>query len=198
VTTERQKRANAANAAKSTGPRTAEGRATSAGNARKHGLNCAPPWDEVRSYLYLITGSAQIEPLVMDARTRAARDLAEAEARLARCLMAERRHLLHMAEMVAQQPLPMADDTAKDAKATEGAVALSEWGRTEFSNLKVAKKEKVKPPPDPNRPMALRQRLKTLMRYRREAEAQRCKALKRWLAIQPAGGKTNKEEFAHL
>jgi hypothetical protein len=119
VTTERQKRANAANAAKSTGPRTAEGRATSASNARKHGLNSAPPWDEVRSYLYLITGSAQIESLILDAPSRAARDLAEAEARLARCLMAERRHLIHMAKMVAQQPPPMADDIEKDAKATE-------------------------------------------------------------------------------
>ena len=184
MTSERQKRANAANAAKSTGPRTAEGRARSAGNARKHGLNSAPPWDDISPYLTLITGSAHIDPLTQDALSRAARDLAEAEARLARSLMAERRHVVHMAEIAAQQPPSVAEKTAQAAKETEGSVALTEWQRARFSDAAVAKVKKVRPPPDPNRPAALRQTLKLLMRYRKEAEAHRRKALRRWLDVE--------------
>jgi len=184
VTSERQKRANAANAAKSTGPRTAEGRARSAGNARKHGLNSAPPWDDISPYLTLITGSAHIDPLTQDALSRAARDLAEAEARLARSLMAERRHVVHMAGIAAQQPPIVVEKTAQEAKETEGSVALTEWQRARFSDATVAKVKKVRPPPDPNRPAALHQTLKILMRYRREAEARRRKALRRWLEVQ--------------
>ena len=195
MTSERQKRANAVNAAKSTGPRTAKGRARSAGNARKHGLNSAPPWDEVSPYLTLITGSAQIDPLTLDARSRAARDLAEAEARLARCLVAERRHVVHMAEMAAQQPPSVATKTAKDAKETEGSIALTEWQRAKFSGLEPSKVKKVRPPPDPNRPAALRQTLKTLMRYRKEAEAQKRKALRRWLEVHQVCDGMNDEEF---
>lgn len=41
MTTERQRTANRANASKSTGPRTKEGKATSSQNARRHGLATA-------------------------------------------------------------------------------------------------------------------------------------------------------------
>ena len=184
MTPARQKRAHAANAAKSTGPRTAEGRARSAGNARKHGLNSAPPWDDISPYLTLITGAAHIDPLAQAAQSRAARDLAEAEARLARCLVAERRHVVHMAEIAAQQPPSVAEKTAQAAKETERSVALTEWQRARFSDAAVAKVKKVRPPPDPNRPAALRQTLKLLMRYRKEAEAHRRKALRRWLDVE--------------
>jgi hypothetical protein len=34
------------------------------------------------------------------------------------------------------------------------------------------------------------------MRYRREAEAQRRKALRRWLEVQPVDERTNEEELA--
>ena len=127
----------------------------------------------------MITGSAHIDPLALDARSRAARDLAEAEARLARCLVAERRHVVHMAEMAAQQPPSVAKQTAKEPEETEGSLALSEWQRAQFLGVAMAKVKQVRPPPDPNRPAALRQTLKTLMRYRKEAEAQRRKALRR-------------------
>lgn len=115
--------------------------------------------------------------MALEARSRSARDLAEAEARLARCLGVERRHLVHMAEMAARQPPSVKEKTANASKETEGSLALSEWQRPKFSGATTAKVKKVRPPPDPNRPAALHQTLTTLMRYRKEAEAQSTAAL---------------------
>lgn len=198
MTTERQKRANAKNAAKSTGPRTPEGRAASSGNARKHGLSSAPPWDEVGPYLALITGSSESDRLALDARSQAALVLAEAEARLARCLLAERRQLTRMAEMAARKRLTMAQDAAKQADRSESSVAPAEWQTATGYNLKSDSPKKGRPPPDPDQPAALHQTLKTFTRYRREAEAQRRTALRGWLAIQRVDDGTNEEKLAYL
>ena len=49
--------ANKANARKSTGPKSAEGKSVSARNALKHGLSLAPPPDAVRRELACILGA---------------------------------------------------------------------------------------------------------------------------------------------
>jgi hypothetical protein len=190
VSTERQIRANATNATKSTGPRTAEGRAVSSGNARRHGLNTPPSWDETSAFLFLITGDGDVNPLSLDERSHAALALAEAEARVARCVTAERRHLAHMAELAAQKPSAVAEKTAKEADATED----EQWERRFSPDWKKHQVKKTRPPSDPNRPAARHQTLKSLMRYRREAEAQRRKALRRWLEAEQTYIRNNVEE----
>lgn len=198
MSTERQKRANADNAARSTGPRTAEGRAISSGNARKHGLNSPPPWDETRSFLFLIAGDEPADPSSLDPQAQAALALAEAETRVARCVKAERRHLARMAELAAQYRTAAEEEDAQTTGEQDGLSAYEEWRGVQFSDQKRQPREKTQLPRDPDQPEALHQTLKTLMRYRREAEAQRRKALRRWLELQQVDSRTNPEDPLNL
>lgn len=199
MSTERQKRANAANAAKSTGPRTSEGRARSAGNARKHGLNSAPAWDQVRPYLFLITGADEVDPMDQDAVSRAALALAEAEAQVARCVMAERRHLAQMAETAGQNPFaPIEDAAAEKQEENDVSGAYMEWLGAKKWTSSTDPKPKTGKLPDLDQPAAMHRMLKTLMRYRKEAESQRRKALRRWLEVQPVGETRDEEALRYL
>lgn len=187
MTTERQKVANAANATKSTGPRTTEGRAKAAGNARKHGLNTTPPWNEVSSYLTLILGSAGMDPLSLDTQSRAALALAEAEARLARCLMEERRQLVRMTELAAQKPfVPTVKAAEPTIKQKFDANTLPDWQRARQTDWSNSQMPIFHEPPAPDESEVLRRSIKTLTRYRREADAQKRKALRHWLEVQAA------------
>ena len=72
-----------------TGPKTAEGKAVSARNARKHGLSALPDADMVTAWFNLILGNgegAYEEPSADDPRREAALRLAIAEARYHRAL----------------------------------------------------------------------------------------------------------------
>jgi len=72
-----------------TGPTTAEGKAISSQNARKHGLNAPPPGDLVTLWFNTILnngGDAHEEPNVEDPRREAALRLAIADARYHRAL----------------------------------------------------------------------------------------------------------------
>ena len=74
---------------RATGPTTAEGKAKSSQNARKHGLNAPPPEDLVTLWLNVILnngGDAREEPNAEDPRREAALRLAIAEARYHRAL----------------------------------------------------------------------------------------------------------------
>ncbi len=74
---------------RSTGPKTAEGKAVSARNARKHGLNAPPDEDLVATWFNLILdngGDAYDEPNADEPRREAALRLAIAEARYHRAL----------------------------------------------------------------------------------------------------------------
>ena len=72
-----------------TGPTTAEGKAISSQNARKHGLNAPPPGDLVTLWFNTILNNGRDtreEPNAEDARREAALRLAIAEARYHRAL----------------------------------------------------------------------------------------------------------------
>ena len=74
---------------RATGPKTAEGKAVSARNARRHGLNAPPDEDLVTAWFNLILGNgegAHEEPNADDPRREAALRLAIAEARYHRAL----------------------------------------------------------------------------------------------------------------
>ncbi|EDM69888.1 hypothetical protein RAZWK3B_00025 [Roseobacter sp. AzwK-3b] len=76
---------NRANAQKSTGPKTAAGKATVAGNARKHGLTSRPDPELLKAWLSVILGRPEITPedlMPQDTRGFLALTLAEAETRL--------------------------------------------------------------------------------------------------------------------
>lgn len=77
---------NRANAANSTGPRNAAGKAVVAQNARRHGATARPDPERVATWARIILDTPDLEPfdlLVDDAHTRSALALAAAEARLA-------------------------------------------------------------------------------------------------------------------
>ena len=189
MTSDRQRRANAANARKSTGPRTARGRAVSSKNARTHGLTVPPPWDDVTRYYRTIMRdtTAFPDPADRDPVMSAALALAEAEAHLARCVEAERRNLLRMAERAGngahvdfEGMLSRVGEKLDDLDVLEAMLARVEepWM---IEGLKILIQA------HPDRPAALHRRIRTLRRYRREAEARRRKALTVWLAMREVG-----------
>jgi hypothetical protein len=88
VTSDAIRERNRANAMKSTGPRTAAGKAIVAGNARRHGATSRPDPSAVDTWLGIILDKPDISPAELlpgDERGFRALVLAEAEARLARC-----------------------------------------------------------------------------------------------------------------
>jgi hypothetical protein len=85
MTTDRITARNQANAQKSTGPRSAAGKAIVAGNAKKHGVTGRPDPERVKTWLSIILNRPQITPddlAPRDERGFLALALAEAETRL--------------------------------------------------------------------------------------------------------------------
>ena len=98
MTTDRQRRTNARNAKKSTGPTSAAGKERVSRNARTHGLTTPPPVEDVLTYYRIIMEDAEADPSV--ARTAAevaALRLAQCEAACDRALDAETKALEDMA-----------------------------------------------------------------------------------------------------
>ena len=103
MTSERISRRNRANAQKSTGPNTQEGKARVARNARKHGATAQPDPINVATWLAIIRGEPELEPqdlMPKDDRGYRALALAEAEVRLA----ASERALIEFEKEALDQP----------------------------------------------------------------------------------------------
>lgn len=100
MTTERQAKANRANAGKSTGPKSARGKRRSSMNARRHGLHSPLAEEDIaRCFKIVVNDAAATVPILAGTEwERAALALAEAEAHLARCRRAEEDHLQTLAE----------------------------------------------------------------------------------------------------
>jgi hypothetical protein len=191
MTTRRQADANRANAKASTGPRTVAGKRQVAQNARRHGLTAPPPWDQVARWYRVVTSDPQAQPVPhsIDPYERSALRLAEAEAHVARTTMAERDHLFDM-----QSRLAPAKDAASFLMRVIDRTVAQGFDVQDYDMLQLMAKNSEDPftagaarilaSTSPTRPAALRRTMKTLTRYRRDAESARRRAFKAWLNIQ--------------
>jgi hypothetical protein len=185
VTTQRQLKANRANAKKSTGPRSTAGRAQASGNARRHGLTTPLPWKDVLRWYRLITDDPQALPIANPGEHggSAALHLAETEAHLERCLKAERSHT----DLMFEHAMDNIDFRRTDVstRMDRDPFDVSVW------SIWLANQDKRGDPfltggakilirTSKGRPAALHRRQRLLRRYRLEAEARRRKALQAW------------------
>lgn len=168
MATSAQIAANRRNALRSTGPQTVVGRARAARNAAKHGMNQSPNPSEIVEWFRIIMDRPDALPDDLgDPKTRAALDLAVAEAKLMRVKRAERDFLVNP-EVDESVRMPITRREMKLAQQSEEA--------TEFMLLRIFNVEIRGRGREP-----LTQ--KALERYRRHAERQRQKALRRWITL---------------
>ena len=189
MATQAQIAANRHNAQKSTGPNTRIGKATSAFNARKKGLNARLDAASVTKWFRTIVDDAAAYPNPSDSseRSRAARWLAEVEARLKQVWREEEAFLLdHDPDGFdafilggIEDDIQMMHDIAYDL--------MGGWNGTggmdrEASKL-IERSEKFIFCQKINAANRRTQKTRLLSRYRAEAEAQRNKALKHWVDV---------------
>ena len=175
---------NRANAQKSTGPKTARGKAVVAGNARRHGATARPNSQSVATWLAIILDHPDISPGQFtpdDERGFCALALAEAEVRL---VAAER--ALHAFESGDAEP---SADIRNLKKIAEAALVALEHGQ-------VSKPQFQKPPTFLRRLERLEldetgwdgKRHRLLKRYLGEARSQKRRALAAWLSVMKRDG----------
>ena len=164
---------------RATGPKTAAGKAVSARNARRHGLNAPPDEDLVTTWFNLILGNggdAYEEPNADDPRREAALRLAIAEARYHRALHKVDTHDRepNSAQQVANKLyadvrfiLDGLPERVADGPADPFDLEYAEFGLRQVEKLLVE--------------VGRERRL--YRRYLGEARAQRRKALKDWCAF---------------
>lgn len=189
MATQAQIEANRRNAQKSTGPNTRLGKATSTFNARKHGLNAWLDAASVTGWFRIILddAAAYANPSDNSESSRAARWLAEAEARLEQVWREEEAFLL--------DPDPGGVD-AENVKGIEDDIEMMHdiaydlmggWngsGGMDREGLKIVERlEKFNIRQKINAANRRTKQTRLLSRYRAEAEAQRNKALKHWIAV---------------
>lgn len=186
---------NRANAAKSTGPRSAAGKAVVAQNARQHGATAQPDPERIATWARIILDAQEFGPnelLTDDVRTRSALALAGAEARLADAARALQEFETGSAaptetDKLLEKEVSMIEDFLEEVpmSARDRRTGLSLIRRLQEAQIRET------------RPGGQRHRL--LKRYFREARAQRRRAFQDWLVCirdhqpaQPLGSKTAK------
>lgn len=176
---------NRANAQKSTGPRTVEGKAIVAGNARRHGATARPDRESVALWLAVILDRPDItsaDLMPEEEVSYRARALAEAEVRL---LSAER--ALQEFEAGIAGPIKAQGHSALTPEDILGMLDRDDVTKSEIeaglSRLKEIGRVRVLEA----RSGGDQHRL--LQRYFREARAQRRRAFEAWAATQIAGGR---------
>lgn len=176
---------NRANARKSTGPRTARGKAIVAGNARRHGATARPDPESIATWLAIILDRPAITPAdVMPGDEAGYRALALAEAEV-RQVMAERALLEFEAGREAPEE-PVTDSPARAARILE---ALMAHGAT-ASAVKAAfsQRTRIARAEAGERPRCTR-RHRLLRRYLREARSRRRRAFAAWAGAREAGSR---------
>jgi hypothetical protein len=180
MTSSRQAAANRANAAKSTGPKTGEGKRKSSQNARKHGLAGPPVVSEVARHLRIILNDDDREfaPDTADLADTAALRLAAAEAQVARA----KAYDILVEQKAAEAPPKFETETLE--KITVELATAATYGGLTREDLGVLKAvirfiNVVRA----NRERETRRMRRTAVRYINEAEAARHKALIAWSAL---------------
>ena len=169
---------NRANATKSTGPRTAAGKATSAQNARRHGATAKPDPASIAPWLRVILDDPDLRPADLfaeDDRTLRALALAEAEVKVSAALAS--------LERFERGEEPPSDDTREFRQCVESITDELEDEDMTKAHYRSG--------------LSLRNRLgrmiaqetehdgnrhRLLKRYAREAKSQRRRAFQAWLA----------------
>lgn len=166
---------NRANAQKSTGPKTASGKATVSNNARKHGATSRPDPKKFAIWLKVILDDPEIKPDVLmptDERGVRALLLAQAEAQLVAAQKALREFEAGMPVILRKGIHISCEDILEGFQS--GAIPRPDMTLSyrEVSRRIRAKKEEYK---------LVKHRQKLLKRYLGEARARRRKALSAWL-----------------
>lgn len=171
---------NRQNAQHSTGPKTQSGKAASARNARRHGATSAPAPRAVSAWLAVILDRpnvtmATLEP--SDERGHRALALAKAEVRLASAQLAlaefdeERRRQFNIEEIL----YAAADETQCPVRRRNQAA----------ESLKLIMAAEI----------AARSKRPLLVRYLREAQSRRRRALHAWLAVSQSANHRNEAKL---
>ena len=175
---------NLANARRSTGPRSPEGKARSAQNARRHGATAAPPREVVGTWLGIVLGRPWLDPDHLDPgdpRMKRALDLAVAEARHVQADAA-----LQAFEAGLAEPSEDLVRLVSDLELFEDIVqTLPPWHEVaKFAMSLIRQRQpKIEMETCPGR-----RRHRILKRYAREARARRKAAFRAWIEIERVGG----------
>ena len=169
---------NRANAQKSTGPRTAAGRATVAQNARSHGATAKPDPASIAPWLRVILDDPDLRPADLfaeDDHTLRALALAEAEVKVSAAMTS-----LDRFERGDDPPSEVTREFQEFVESITGELVEEAMTKRRYrAGLSLLKRLENE---ISNETVLEGKRHRLLMRYLREARSQRRKAFQAWLA----------------
>jgi len=182
MTSDRRIGANRANAKNSTGPKSEDGKRRVSQNARRHGLTQASEPERVLHHLSIILDDPRLDARPLSREGHAlAMSLADAEARLERVRAAEFRFLEDCHTLGRER----AHLESRWEKITTTHMIFKEWRFNEhgvpFEATRKTKPE-IKSRKEKSKVIPYSSEMRRLLRYRREAECRRRRALKEWTA----------------